>query len=569
LLFVCSTVRESLIQKEIEMKHKAAIFLPIALTAVGAGAQPSIPVEYEIYGAQDIRDTFDPSFTDDQFDNARGIAANGDTLIISRTSKTSNNNDPDQIPGEFLVYRKNLTGGFDLMALNGDTVVGAPGFSLAQPREWYGWSIAMDGDTLVVGASYYPHFDDSTSTTPSIVQDTLVGYGDEDLTGAAFVFTRPNAASDTWTLQQVLYSPQPINGERYGHEVAFHNGRLLVVATRAFVPGFSAVPQPGCQNIRSEINVYEFSSNTNQYEISQEIIPPFMFGEAGFGAQSNGDPVDMNGSCDSPFPGAGIPPIHSRQDGISEGDNGFQSERARDISVDGDWLVAAANNGMYIYKYNSATGQYDVHTTVLASSSPTHLPASKGWTAIDISNDVIAISAKPGLGTTPGWTMIYAYDQPTDSWIEKTTFTGNSTLTGGSKSVFIHNDQVLIHDGKTMLRYIRATGELVVVGIVDFPDTTGAPVGPAARVEQYENVFLLPDNRANTVSPDFAPMNVRAINNCPYDLDSNGSLNFFDISAFITLYNAGDLQADYALPYGAIDSNDLTSYLTLYNSGCP
>lgn len=57
---------------------------------------------------------------------------------------------------------------------------------------------------------------------------------------------------------------------------------------------------------------------------------------------------------------------------------------------------------------------------------------------------------------------------------------------------------------------------------------------------------------------------------CPADLaDPFGSLNIFDIQAFITLYNAQDPSADLAAPFGAFNIFDIQAYINLYNQGCP
>jgi len=48
-----------------------------------------------------------------------------------------------------------------------------------------------------------------------------------------------------------------------------------------------------------------------------------------------------------------------------------------------------------------------------------------------------------------------------------------------------------------------------------------------------------------------------------------GALNFFDISAYITAFNAGDDVADLAAPFGALNFFDISAYITLFNAGCP
>jgi len=48
-----------------------------------------------------------------------------------------------------------------------------------------------------------------------------------------------------------------------------------------------------------------------------------------------------------------------------------------------------------------------------------------------------------------------------------------------------------------------------------------------------------------------------------------GALNFFDIAAYITAFNAGEDIADLAPPFGALNFFDISAYITLYNAGCP
>jgi hypothetical protein len=48
-----------------------------------------------------------------------------------------------------------------------------------------------------------------------------------------------------------------------------------------------------------------------------------------------------------------------------------------------------------------------------------------------------------------------------------------------------------------------------------------------------------------------------------------GVLNFFDVAAYLALYNAGDPDADLAEPFGTLNFFDLAAYLALYNAGCP
>jgi uncharacterized damage-inducible protein DinB len=56
---------------------------------------------------------------------------------------------------------------------------------------------------------------------------------------------------------------------------------------------------------------------------------------------------------------------------------------------------------------------------------------------------------------------------------------------------------------------------------------------------------------------------------CKADFNSDGLLNFFDISQFITEYNAGNPEADIAAPFGILNFFDIAEFITRYNTGCP
>lgn len=57
---------------------------------------------------------------------------------------------------------------------------------------------------------------------------------------------------------------------------------------------------------------------------------------------------------------------------------------------------------------------------------------------------------------------------------------------------------------------------------------------------------------------------------CPADLaEPFGVLNFFDLVAYLGLFNAGDPAADLAEPAGVLNFFDLVAYLGEFNAGCP
>lgn len=55
---------------------------------------------------------------------------------------------------------------------------------------------------------------------------------------------------------------------------------------------------------------------------------------------------------------------------------------------------------------------------------------------------------------------------------------------------------------------------------------------------------------------------------CPADLNGDGNLDFFDVSQFLTAFNAMDASADFNGD-GNFDFFDVSAFLTVFNAGCP
>jgi len=73
-----------------------------------------------------------------------------------------------------------------------------------------------------------------------------------------------------------------------------------------------------------------------------------------------------------------------------------------------------------------------------------------------------------------------------------------------------------------------------------------------------------PQGYALVVTGDVSEANA----GCPADLTGDGELNFFDVSAFLTAFNAQDAAADFN-DDGAWNFFDVSAYLSAFNAGCP
>lgn len=86
--------------------------------------------------------------------------------------------------------------------------------------------------------------------------------------------------------------------------------------------------------------------------------------------------------------------------------------------------------------------------------------------------------------------------------------------------------------------------------------------------------LVLHDSEGNTSFDDSdLSFTINGSPPCPGDLadlaEPFGTLNFFDISTYLDLFNAGDPGADFAEPIGEINFFDISAFLDAFNSGCP
>lgn len=56
---------------------------------------------------------------------------------------------------------------------------------------------------------------------------------------------------------------------------------------------------------------------------------------------------------------------------------------------------------------------------------------------------------------------------------------------------------------------------------------------------------------------------------CEADFDDNGVLDFFDVSAYLVAFNAGDDEADLSEPFGIFDAGDVLGFVSQFVGGCP
>ena len=188
------------------------------------------------------------------------VALDGDTALVGVDNRTV---DGQGHAGAAYVYVR--SGG--IWSLQAELTAAAPA-----ANDWFGSSIALDGDTALVGAGGRT-------------------VGGQHYAGAAFVFARSGTG---WSLQAELTAADGAAGDEFGHAVALSGDTALVGAENRSVGG---APGAGA--------AYVFGRSGASWTWQAEITAPDAAARAGFGSS-----LDLSG--DTALIGAGGAPAGGR-----------------------------------------------------------------------------------------------------------------------------------------------------------------------------------------------------------------------------------------------------------------
>lgn len=337
--------------------------------------------------------------------------------------------------------------------------------------------------------------------------DSDDGFG----TGAAYIFDLTNG-------QQIykLLAPVPDGGDYFGGSVAIDGNRVIVGAAGIDDLG-TASGAAFIFDLTTGLQVHMLTSSTgatqDHFGFSVDISGNF----AVIGAYGDGPALDSTGAAYI-FNVVTGQEIHKLK--ASDGEDEDQFGWA--VAIEGNQAVISAykdddggTDSGSAYIFDLPTGQ-ELHKLTASDASGT----SYFGRSVAIDTEYAVIGAPLG-GNTGAGGVCYVFDRSTGTE-QAMLYPSDEAITGW------FGDSVAIDDGFT------------VVGA------------------------YLEDELANNAGAAY----LFDIVLCPADINGDGALDFFDVSAFLAAFAAGDPMADFTND-GALDFFDVSAFLSAFATGCP
>jgi hypothetical protein len=409
----------------------------------------------------------------DEFDSfGSDVAISGDLAVVGA------DDDNDDTGGYARVFRRT---GYDWQT---DAVLG---HSVRQPGDIFGSAVAIDGDTLVVGAGRSDH-------------DGAPGVQGTDDRGSAFVYVRTGGG---WELQQELRASVPADSDEFGSSVALRGDTIVVGATETDYAGATSAG-----------SVYLFRRSAGTWSEVLRLDSPNPATEGRFGESVATSGADSDPSTGKRTwvavgaPGEG-PSVEGRAyvrdfDGATLGTAGEDllgasagDEFGASVSLDGDRLAigAPAHDGV-----GPDTGAVSVHSFAGPANWPLEqeLEAADGVTGdlfgsdVALSGDTLVVGAcEREDGGFPDAGAVYVFDRdplvtPAGPWSQ------TAVLTGWEAQDADFGESVAI------------SGHTLVGGAAEFEEDELLGVGTAWTFRLFEGTWI--DHGCALAGGDEAPL---------------------------------------------------------------
>lgn len=419
----------------------------------------------------------------DQFGYA--VALEGDTLVVGAYYGDGLESDS----GSVYIFERNGGGWVETAELMAPDDVG-----------WFGCSVALSGDTALVGA--YGGKDDLGKTT-----------------GAAYVFERAGGA---WTLSAKIHSADGVGGDYFGIAVALDGDRALIGADSA-------------RQDRGAAYIFERTGG-----IWTQVAKLTAWDGAAW--DSFGSAVSLGG--DTAVVGA------RRDDDLGE-DSGsaYIFERAG-----GGWTQAA--------KLTASDGEES---------------ARFGW-SVSLSGGTVLVGAAPYDFYHDRIGAAYVFERGVGGWTEAAKLTADDD-TGGAEfgwSVSLDGDRAVVGarwdddqgpvSGSAYVFARTRDGWSQVRKLVAPDGRGGEQFGWSTALDGESTVVgAHGDDDLGASSGSAYVFNLAC--SCPADFNGDFFLDTRDLISFLNAWMAGDIRTDWD-QNGAIDSQDFLAFLNDWSAGC-
>ena len=432
--------------------------------------------------------------------------------------------------------------------------------------ESFGYSVAVSGDTVVVGADW-----DSELGTQA---------------GAAYVFRRKGMM---WAEMQKLLGSDQVAGDQFGHSVATDGSVAMIGSLQHIHDG---APGTGA------VYAFRFDSDAEVWTEEQEVLTATGAWGDGFG-----EVVSLSND---------LMLVSARFDDVNGGNAGaafifrFDPETSQwveeqkllasdgeggdffgtSVAISGDIAVIGADGhddgaeeagAAYVFRYDSRTSTWLEEQKLLASDAASH---DRFGSSVSISGETVLIGATGNFnfGISIGSAYVFGFDTKTSNWVQE-------------QELLPSDDWNTDQFGKA----VALDGDAAVIG-APFSDAIGSSSG-AAYVFRFDGSSwlqqqaLLPDpnpwanffgwsvaidgdkviagafgedqQRGATYIYDVAPNC-----NCPHDLDADGSIGVSDLLSLLADWGPcegcpGDFDGD-----GTVGLSDLLALLANWGA-CP
>ena len=289
----------------------------------------------------------------------------------------------------------------------------------------FGFSVAISGDTLVVGA--YQDDDGGTSS------------------GSAYVFTR---SGNTWTQQAKLTAPDAAASDYFGKSVAISGDSVVV--------GAYGNDDAGSTSGSAYVFTRSGTTWTEQQKVTaSDAAAGDRFGESVaisgdtllVGAHANDDAGSNSGSA---YVFTRIGNTWTEQQKLAGSDTGYDDNFGKSVAISGDTLVVgayiddddgSASGSAYVFTRSSTTWTQKKKLTASDAAAGDYFGES-----VAISGDTLVVGADRNDDAGGSSGSAYVFTRSGTSWTEQQKLTASDAAAGDyfGESVAISGDRVVV-----------------------------------------------------------------------------------------------------------------------------